>query len=113
MPVQQMIITKCIPSPLRLRRRLARHAHLPTHTFFHSGRFLNPKGGGCLLPVGIHHYRRHTRSGKSCLEQIAQQPASGAHVLLASPKRPYPGAITNGSKGSGEIPFAIRVTPQQ
>jgi hypothetical protein len=60
--MQQMIITKCsIPS--------ARHAH-PPNPFFHSGRFLNPKGlrdgrGGCLvLPVGIHHYRRHTRSGK-------------------------------------------------
>ena len=116
MPVQ-MIITKSISHrPFAAAATGAwhgKHIHPP---FFHSGCFsvLNPKGlrdCGCL-PVGIHQYRRHTRSGKlPRANRSTTRRRRPRAVVLASPK---PGAIMNGSKGTRGMPFkyAAAIVPQ-
>jgi hypothetical protein len=63
---------------MALALALARHGThtIHTHTLLLSFRALFE-----TLPVGIHHYIDDaTPVLESCLEQIAQQPSSGAHV---------------------------------
>ena len=119
-PVQQMIITKCIrvpfsPSPLRRHRRLAWASIHPPSSFFHSGRFLNPKGLrdwlGCPTgrdpPIFIDDTTPHP-FWKAASSKSPNNPPAAPHVLLASPKRPYPGEWKPGIEGKCRSCFRRR-----
>lgn len=113
--------------PLRRRRRLTYHTphiHIHIQPFFHSGRFWSPRGmrRWQLVRWGfVPTYRSGSTQvstphsfWKSSLEQIAQQPAGGAHVQFSHrPNGIFPAPSMNGSKGSRGVSseFAAPIVP--